>query len=382
MLDAFLWWLAISMFGPLAVLTITPLVWDTGKWFVRAWDFPRLQLAALTILPAIVLLGLMARGSGRAVAASLIVALLAFAVSGLIQMLPFSRFWRKEVPALTGEASSDSTLTILVANICYESDQYEKVADAIRSANPDLLLLIEVNETWRDSLERLAERFPHRVESISGEGLGLALWSQRELRETHIDHIVSERRPSIFADVNLADGRSVRFVGLHPTPPGLRDSTGEERRDSRVRDSELVLLARHIADNAEPNWIVAGDFNDVAWSHTTRLFKRLSGLLDPRVGRKLLNTFHARFWWLRFPVDHLFIAPGFRIGNLERVRLPGSDHFGVLATLQLEAKAEAEPPEPNTEEGDEEEAEEAVEEGVEDARERSVEVSNPGVAAA
>lgn len=382
MLDAFLWWLAISMFGPLAFLTITPLVWDTGKWFVRAWDFPRLQLAAVTILPAIVLLVLMARGSARVVAASLIVVLLAFALSGLVQMLPFSRLWRKEVPALTGRSSDDSTLTILVANICYESDQYDEVAAAITNADPDLLLLIEVDEPWREALDGLAERYPHRVESISGDGLGLALWSRRQLRDAHVDHLVSERRPSIFADVDLADGRSVRFVGLHPTPPGLCDSTGEERRDSRVRDSELVLLARHIADNAEPNWIVAGDFNDVAWSHTTRLFKRLSGLLDPRVGRKLLNTFHARFWCLRFPVDHLFIAPGFRIGNLERVRLPGSDHFGVLGTLQLQASAEAEPPEPDTEEGDEEEAEEAVEEGVEDARERSVEVNNPGVAAA
>ena len=81
--------------------------------------------------------------------------------------------------------------------------------------------------------------------------------------------------------------------------------------------------------------IVMGDLNDVAWSHTTRRFQRLSGHLDPRVGRGFYNTFHAQVPVWRWPLDHLFHSARFRL--VEMVRLPdiGSDHFPMLFRLAL-----------------------------------------------
>jgi endonuclease/exonuclease/phosphatase (EEP) superfamily protein YafD len=57
------------------------------------------------------------------------------------------------------------------------------------------------------------------------------------------------------------------------------------------------MAGREIAQSHRPA-LVAGDLNDVAWSHTSRLFRRIAQMLDPRVGRGIYSTFHVRYWFL------------------------------------------------------------------------------------
>jgi hypothetical protein len=148
---------------------------------------------------------------------------------------------------------------------------------------------------------------------------------------------------------------------LHPEPPiPFEDTLG--------RDGELILTAREVRSDPLPA-IVTGDLNDVAWSRTTRRFQRLSGLLDPRVGRGFYNTFDARFPLLRWPLDHLFHDPRFRLVSLERLPDIGSDHFPMLfelALAQTEAADEA-PDRPDA--GDRAEAGEVTRQAVELDRE-------------
>ena len=81
--------------------------------------------------------------------------------------------------------------------------------------------------------------------------------------------------------------------------------------------------------------------NDVAWSHTTRLFARISGLLDLRIGRGFFNTFHAKFPLLRWPLDHVFVSHHFKLVSMKRLKNFNSDHFPIYADLTLETSNEA-----------------------------------------
>ena len=123
------------------------------------------------------------------------------------------------------------------------------------------------------------------------------------------------------------------LYGLHPEPPAP-----DEAETSAPRDAELVMVAREVAQ-ANSSAIVAGDLNDVAWSHTSRLFRRISRLLDPRIGRGMFNSFHARYWPLRWPLDHVFVSDDFVLKSMRRLPKFGSDHFPILITLAHTAEA-------------------------------------------
>ncbi|KPQ28321.1 MAG: hypothetical protein HLUCCX14_11005 [Marinobacter excellens HL-55] len=124
----------------------------------------------------------------------------------------------------------------------------------------------------------------------------------------------------------------------------------------------MLIIGREVDSRDKPT-IVAGDFNDVAWSRTTKLFQKASGLLDPRVGRGMFNTFNARNPLLRWPLDHVFHSNHFKLVRMARGPAWGSNHFPIFIELSLESGAEAEQEEPDMSHSEEAQVEAKIEEG-------------------
>ena len=199
----------------------------------------------------------------------------------------------------------------------------------VREMQPDVLLTLETNVWWQQQLAVLEADYPHRLGAPSENLYGMNLYSRFPLEDPKVQFLVEEDKPSMHSCLVLPDGQRVRLVCLHPAPP-----SPTENEESTERDAELILVARSLAKETRPT-IVAGDLNDVAWSRTTRLFRKISGMLDPRVGRGLFNTFHASYPFLRWPVDHFFHSRHFTLVRLKRLRAFGSDHFPVFIELVL-----------------------------------------------
>ncbi len=236
-----------------------------------------------------------------------------------------------------------------------ENENHQAVLELIKKYNPDILLLAEPNERWLANLASLEKEYPETVAQTLENHYGMALFSKFPLSETEVRFIIEDDVPSIHTIITLPAGERVSLHGVHPRPP-----VPEERGRATERDGELLLVGKEVREENLP-CIVAGDMNDAAWSYTTTRFKRISGLLDPRVGRGFYNTFHAKYPFFRVPLDHIFHSRHFRLIQLERIKNAcGSDHFPVFVKLSLEKDAVAEQAEPIPDAVEVEEAEEAI----------------------
>lgn len=328
-------------------------------WLARLWDFPRVQMAVVAAASGLVYALVSFRGRTLDWAFLAVVALTtAWQLRRIFPYLP--------VAPVQVERSRDpapgSRLRLLICNVLMENTRHDLLIEVIQENDPDLLLVVETDGRWERALEPLTKKYPYVVRQPQENYYGMILFSRLPLLEPRIEFLVQDDIPSVHARVQLPGGEEVVLHGLHPRPPEpLRD------QDSTPRDAELVMVGRAIARAGDRPTVVAGDLNDVAWSRTTELFLKLSGLLDPRLGRGLYNSYHAKNPLFRYPLDHVFHSHHFRLSRLVRLRPVGSDHFPMLVELSLENGAPSTQQGETADAGDEREASERLEEQAEAA---------------
>lgn len=307
----------------LLVATLLPLS-RNPHWLVRGLDFPRLQfsiLAALLLVAEIILLD-----QDQPLTLMLVGITLFCLIWQLWWILPYTPLWPVEVNSAT-DSSAENMLSILTANVLTPNRNADALLAMVKERAPDILVTLESDQWWQNHLDVLTEQMPYSIKCPLDNLYGMHVYSRQPLSEITVDYLIEDDVPSMHALVTMRNGVNVRMHFLHPAPP-----SPTENPKSSERDAELVVVGRSVASSDQPV-IVTGDLNDVAWSATTRLFRKLSGLLDPRVGRGMYNTFHADYLLARWPLDHLFHSEHFTVHSIERMQHFGSDHFALLTHL-------------------------------------------------
>ncbi|KKN31398.1 hypothetical protein LCGC14_0824300 [marine sediment metagenome] len=309
----------------IAVATFLPL-WQNPHWSVRSFDFPRLQIA--TLAAVLIIIQLLFLDLAQPVSWLLVfVAALSLAAQ-LWWILPYTAIWPSEVKNAPMK-SPERTLAILTSNVLTPNRNAPALLKLVQEHQPDILVTLESDQWWEDQLAVLEGEMPYTIKCPLDNLYGMHVFSRLPLHESEVCFLIEEKVPSMHALVELRSGDKVRIHFIHPAPP-----SPTENDESTERDVELVIVGRSVADSDEPV-IVTGDLNDVAWSPTTRLFRKISGLLDPRVGRGFFSTFHADYRLLRWPLDHLFHSRHFTLASITRLPSIGSDHFPLLTRVVL-----------------------------------------------
>jgi endonuclease/exonuclease/phosphatase (EEP) superfamily protein YafD len=310
----------------LVVATLLPLS-RAKQWWVRGLDFPRSQIAALAVLNLAIQISVVVHDHGAVgkVSVGFCAAVFLYQAAWIWSFTPLHT---REV-AKARKNARGPRIRMLTANVLMTNRKSDALIALVREWRPDVLLTLETNLWWQDELAAVEKELPYTLRAPLENLYGMHLYSRWRLEDPKVQFLVESDKPSMHARLVLPDGQRMRLVCLHPAPP-----SPTENEESTERDAELILVARSLSKEDRP-CLVAGDLNDVAWSRTTRLFRKISGMLDPRVGRGFFNTYHVRYPFLRWPVDHYFNSQHFTLRQLRRLPSFGSDHFPVFIELVL-----------------------------------------------
>ena len=347
----------------LAILVIWLSFWSLiprDEWWIRGADFPRLQILVLGIIAFVLLL--IWEQAWDVSSQVILIGLIAALAYQLKMVLPYTLLWKKQVKQVRPEQlNPEKQISLIVSNVLTPNQKYHLLIEHIQALKPDLVLTLESDMAWQQALSVIEADYPYRVAVPLDNLYGMHLYSRLPLQNSEIKFILSDEIPSIHTSVILPSGQPVQLYCLHPKPP-----SPTEAKDSTLRDAELLIVGDQIKDLDE-SCIVMGDLNDVAWSRTTRLFQRISGLLDPRVGRHYINTFHADYPLLRWSLDHVFHSTDFALVHMKRLLHIGSDHFPVYVVLQTGRVFDRIQEELPQSDADEQEAQDAIQDGIEKA---------------
>lgn len=310
-----------SVTAGLFLLTVLPL-FNFNHWMFRVWEFPRVQLTILCLATALSCLLL----TNPALLVILIAINLAAACYQLFWIIPYTRFTTKQVKQAESSPSLQN-IKILTSNVLMTNHSAYKLLELIAKQQPDVIVTLESDEWWQDALSPIHDSYPYRVNKPLDNLYGMHLFSRFPLEDIKVRELVEEGVPSIQCYLALPNEHKIKCYFLHPAPP-----SPTENETAKPRDKELLMIAKEVAGRAEPI-LVTGDLNDVAWSPTTRAFRKISGLKDPRIGRGMFNTFHVDYAFLRWPLDHIFHSEHFGLVDIQRLSSIDSDHFPLFVEL-------------------------------------------------
>lgn len=224
--------------GLLIPVTALSIV-EWNEWWIRIWDFPRVQILLALLFAGGAALWL-DRRVGRWIAPCCAVA----AGWQLYRIYPYTPPARTELAfAKAGSAWPDRCFSILSLNVLESNRDYPRTAQLIDRVRPDMLLLMETDRRWAAALAPQLARYAHRLERPLGETYGMILATRLPMRDARIETIAERNTPSMHAE--LIAGDPFRLIALHPRPP-------LPGQDAEARDAQIAIAARRAARTRLP----------------------------------------------------------------------------------------------------------------------------------
>jgi endonuclease/exonuclease/phosphatase (EEP) superfamily protein YafD len=302
-------------------------------WWIRICDFPKLQMLFLMFASLVCFCITMDReGFAEGFYLSVLCATILFQAH---KIRPYTVFHKLQ--SLEAEKKAkENQISLLYTNVLMTNRNSADSLKEMLRFDPDIILAVEADHWWQEKLHSLEEKYPYTAQLPLENTYGMLLYSKLPVEKAKFQFLTDNEIPSLNPLITLPSGVKINCFFIHPKPPIPKES-----KTSEQRDAELILVAKMVKSSKFPV-IVAGDLNDVGWSRTSVLFQKISGLLDPRVGRGLFATYNAKYPIFRWPLDHVFHSNDFRVIKLKKLDFTGSDHLPLYVKLSYEPEGKSE----------------------------------------
>jgi endonuclease/exonuclease/phosphatase (EEP) superfamily protein YafD len=226
-------------------------------------------------------------------------------------------------------------LTVLSFNAKFAHGDPAELAKLIRAQKPDVVVLVETDETMIDALlgsQGLRTTFPYRTGEVTPGGVdGGVILSSYPLRDE--ERIPGSVFDQVTAIATLPDGSDLRLAAVHPPSPVGQPS-----------DWHHGVSAIHswIDRTSDPRLVMAGDFNS-SFAHP--VFRALASSLTSAA--QAAGPIPWPTWPQEKPVpaftaiDHI-LARGATPTGWASFHIDGSDHRAVVGNWKLCAPASTE----------------------------------------
>jgi endonuclease/exonuclease/phosphatase (EEP) superfamily protein YafD len=228
-------------------------------------------------------------------------------------------YWPTSRPA-------EANLRILVANLHADNENYQGFLDCVAQADPDVILLQEVDHNWERALVALEEDYPHGIHDASDDPWGVMLRSRLPLQELELVPMGKYQASLGLATVQV-EGQAVRLYNVSSSPP-------ISARAASWRNGQFDKVAARVREDARPS-VVAGDLNTTMWSPDYARLTFDTKMKNTRRGFGILPTFPAWNGMALIPIDHSLVSESIGVLSYGPVQGFGSDHRPMLAELYV-----------------------------------------------
>lgn len=310
------------------LLSVLPFI-QHQHWLFRVAEFIKIQLVILQIIAFGITMIYVEDSIWLWIVQTVQFILIVYHIYILMR---YTKFWKKQKPSKT--SSSSDKINIISCNIYQFNSEYHRFIELIEQEQPDIFVTMESNADWEKALQPLEKDYPYQKKVPLENTYGMHLYTKLKVHNIQTHYFVADDVPSIEAELETNDGHRFIFFAVHPPPP-----SPTEEDNSKERDGDLLAVAKKVRNYALPV-LVTGDFNNVAWARSSILFKKTSELIDARIGRGILSTFHAKYWFFRVPLDLLFHSTTIIIDKLFIYPSVGSDHFPIGCTFHIDLESD------------------------------------------